>query len=173
MTHTLSLHFKSPDLLVDCSQSDFRIFFEKKSKFFSVKITFRYFHSYLAFTFFCPQPGVLLVWLRDLDESLQHHSLVILITILIIFIKNCAPQRFPHFLLERSLICSPIPPRAPMHLILLSNDSIFRALSDGIYRIFRFRTPKTVSVNQYIVSIGQLKQFFFELECRLRRAGAR
>ena len=35
--------------------------------------------------------------------------------------------------------------RDPKHIKLLSNDSIFRALSDGIYRIFSVPGPKTLS----------------------------
>ena len=39
-----------------------------------------------------------------------------------------------------------------MHLILLPNDSIFRALSDGIYRIFSVPDPKNTFcvINQCI-----------------------
>ena len=42
----------------------------------------------------------------------------------------------------------------PMHLILLSNDSIFRALSDGIYRILSIPDPKNsfCIINHYYLT---------------------
>ena len=52
------------------------------------------------------------------------------------FYHKFRPLKVPQFLLESPYICSPTPPRGLMHLIKLSNDRIFRALSDGIYKIF-------------------------------------